>query len=177
MRMGTTTRRLSGANPWRGGNTHGPSQDCRNCNLANANFSQTSPVFSRILQFLQTIHLSILSHRTTFKWTNQEGNPVDLGGETTGSLWNAQEKDHLRTSAVTFSPCLNPIISSITTGLPRFSISIPHPPTDYAYNLEASSSTIQGLVSLYFSIGDSRTIIIVRLHRYLVRYNLSTDTY
>ena len=80
-------------------------------------------------------------------------------------------------SIVTFSPCLNPIISSITTGLPRFFISIPHPLADYVYDLEASSSTIQGLVSLYFSIGDPRTIIIVRLHRYLVRYNLSTDTY
>ena len=33
-----------------------------------------------------------------------------------------------RTIIVTLLPCLNPIISSITTGLPRFFIAIPHPP-------------------------------------------------
>ena len=84
---------------------------------------------------------------------------------------------NISTAYVTFSPCPNPIISSITIGLPHFFISIPHPPADYIYDLEASSSTIRGLASLYFSIGDPRTIIVVRLHRYPVRYNLSTDTY
>ena len=38
-------------------------------------------------------------------------------------------------------------------------------------------STIQGLVSLYIPIGDPRTLITVRLYRYLVRYHLSTNTY
>ena len=38
--------------------------------------------------------------------------------------------------SVTFSPRLNSIISSITTGLPRFFIVIPHPPIYYVYNLE-----------------------------------------
>ena len=52
-----------------------------------------------------------------------------------------------------------------------------NPPSSVTYDLEALLSTIQGLVSLYFSIGDPRTIIIVRLHQYLVRYHLSTYTY
>ena len=45
------------------------------------------------------------------------------------------------------------------------------------YDLKALLSTIQGLESLYFSIGDPRTIITVRLHWYLGRYHLSTYTY
>ena len=73
---------------------------------------------------------------------------------------------------------LNSTISSITIGLPRFFIAIPHPPiSPVVYDLKALLSTIQGLVSLYFSIGDPRTIIIVRLHQYLVRYHLPTNTY
>ena len=69
------------------------------------------------------------------------------------------------------------LISSITIGLPHSYISIPHPPAAIIYDLTAPRSMIQGLASLYFFIGDPRTIIIVRLHRYLVRYNLSTYTY
>ena len=84
--------------------------------------------------------------------------------------------------AVTLSSFLNSIISSITTRLPRFFISIPHPPLALAhlfpiYDLTALLSTIQGLVSLYVPISDPRTAITVRLHRYLVRYHLSTYTY
>ena len=52
-----------------------------------------------------------------------------------------------------------------------------NPPSAVTYDLETLPSTIRGLVSLYFSIGDPRTIIIVRLHRYLVQYHLSTYTY
>ena len=77
--------------------------------------------------------------------------------------------------SVTFSLRFYSIISSITTGLPRFFISIPHPL--FVYDLMALTSTIQGLVSLYFSIGDPRTVIIVRLHQYLVRSHLSVYTY
>ena len=41
----------------------------------------------------------------------------------------------------------------------------PTSPHFFVYYLNAPLSTIQGLVSLYFSIGDPRTVIIVRLHR------------
>ena len=46
-----------------GGNAHGPSQGCRNCNMADANFNQTGPILFGLLQFLPTIHLSIFPHR------------------------------------------------------------------------------------------------------------------
>ena len=58
-------------------------------------------------------------------------------------------------------------------------ILIPHPPEllTLIYDLTTSRPTIQGLVSLYVCISDPRTVITVRLHRYLERYHLSTYTY
>ena len=67
-------------------NMHGPGQNCRNCNLANTDLSQTSPILFGLLQFLLTIYLSILTHCKAFERVNQEGHPVDLGRKTTRSL-------------------------------------------------------------------------------------------
>ena len=53
----------------------------------------------------------------------------------------------------------------------------PTSPHQLDYHLRFLLSTIRGLVSLYFSIGDPRTIIIVRLYWYLVRYHLTTEAY
>ena len=66
--MGTATHWLSGANPWRGGNVHGPGQNSRNCKLANTNIGQTSLILFGLLQFLSTIYLSILPHHKASKW-------------------------------------------------------------------------------------------------------------
>ena len=101
MCLGTTKHWLSGANPWRGDNMHGPHQSCRNYKLANPEDSQTSLIIFGILQFLLTFHIPIFTHRKTPEWTNQERHPMDLGNQATRHFWNAQEVHHIRTSAKT----------------------------------------------------------------------------
>ena len=101
MCLGTTTCWLSGANPWRGGNMHGPGQSSRNRKLANTNNSQTSPIIFGLLQFLLTVYLPIFSHHKTPEWTNQKGYPMDMDRKTTRCLWYAQKEDHNRASAKT----------------------------------------------------------------------------
>ena len=101
MCLGTAKHQLSGANPWRGRNTHGPYQSCRHCKLADPKNCQTSSIIPRILQLLLTLHIPIFAYSKTPEWTNQEGYTMELGNKTARCLWNPQETNHIGTSTKT----------------------------------------------------------------------------
>ena len=103
MCLGTTKCWLSGANPWRGGNMHGPCQSCRHCKLANPKNCQTSSIIPGILQLLSTLYILILTHSKTPERTNQEGHHMGLGDKTTKCLQNPSEVYYIGTSVKTTS--------------------------------------------------------------------------
>ena len=96
--MGVTNHRLSGANPWEGGNAHGPYQNSGNFKLANPHLCQTSTILHGFLQLLSPLHFSILTHRTTIEPANKERHALGIGSKATTCVWNAPEADHLGTS-------------------------------------------------------------------------------
>ena len=96
MCMGSTPRWLSGANPWKGGNAHGPRKNCRDSRMANTHNGQTSQIFFGILQLLLTLCISILTCRGSFKRTHQKGHPLPMDRTTAAGLWNTSSKAYLR---------------------------------------------------------------------------------
>ena len=98
MHLGVTNCRLSGANPWEGGNAYGPCQNSGNFKLANPYLCQTSTILHGFLQLLPPLHFSIFTHRTTIEPANKEGHSLGMGSEATTCIRNASEVNYLRTS-------------------------------------------------------------------------------
>ena len=113
--MGGQQHRLSGANPWKGGDMHGPNQSIRHQNLAQTNKSQRCPIFSGILQLLPTLHTRIFKNHETPQQTHVQRCPLLVGRQTRtcvqwltrpGNQWTSAKTPPTRQTIQSRSGCL-----------------------------------------------------------------------
>ena len=84
----TGRNRIPGVGDQGRGSPYGP---CKGRSSAHLAYSQKPLRCSRILglcEFLSTLHTKLLQNRSPPPWPNQKGNPLEMGGSSTDSLYN-----------------------------------------------------------------------------------------